>query len=329
MIRTQLTRKAACIAEAAHHGQIDKGCWPYIMHPLAVAERMTDEVSCAVALLHDVVEDTSVTFEDLSRQGFPPEVLEPLRLLTHDRNVPYMTYIETIKSHPVARAVKIADLRHNLDATRVEDAETVDRRKYGTALSLLLDGAGLARSYETDRLVLLSSDVELAVPVVDYLVRNRAFLESFEPLRPEVYFTLEGQRTELAKYAEQAEAGTEYRYWISLKNDPSRIIGMVGASGIVMGAFRSCYLSYKLDKTLLRRNLMTEALGRFVRALFDDAALHRVEANIMPRNLPSLAVARKLGFVEEGLSPKYLKINGTWEDHVHMVLLSDDEEVRR
>ena len=78
MIRTQLTRKAACIAEAAHHGQIDKGCWPYIMHPLAVAERMTDEVSCAVALLHDVVEDTSVTFEDLSRQGFPPEVLEPL-----------------------------------------------------------------------------------------------------------------------------------------------------------------------------------------------------------------------------------------------------------
>lgn len=104
---------------------------------------------------------------------------------------------------------------------------------------------------------------------------------------------------------------------------------MVGASGIVMGAFRSCYLSYKLDKTLLRRNLMSEALGRFVRALFDDAALHHVEANIMPRNLPSLAVARKLGFVEEGLSPKYLKINGTWEDHVHMVLLSDDEEVRR
>ena len=217
------------------------------------------------------------------------------------------TYIETI-SHPVARAVKIADLRHNLDATRVEDAETVDRRKYGTALSLLLDGAGLARSYETDRLVLLSSDVELAVPVVDYLVRNRAFLESFEPLRPEVYFTLEGQRTELAKYAEQAEAGTEYRYWISLKNDPSRIIGMVGASGIVMGAFRSCYLSYKLDKTLLRRNLMSEALGRFVRALFDDAALHRVEANIMPRNLPSLAVARKLGFVE-GLS-QYLRSTG-------------------
>lgn len=181
--------------------------------------------------------------------------------------------------------------------------------------------------YETERLVLRLSSDELADSVTSYLIHNRDFLEPYEPLRPEGFYTSEYQREELKKSTLASVKGTEYRYWISLKPEPDRIIGMAAASGIVLGAFRSCFLSYKLDKDCLRQGLMSEAVDRFVNALFTDLRLHRVEANIMPRNTASLSVVRKLGFIDEGLSRKYLKIDGIWEDHIHMVRLNDLVEV--
>ena len=93
MIYTPLTYLAMRIAYDAHHGVLDKSGAPYVFHPYEVASRMDDEVSTAVALLHDVVEDTDVTFEDLAAQGIPEEAIRPLRLLTHDPEVPYMDYI--------------------------------------------------------------------------------------------------------------------------------------------------------------------------------------------------------------------------------------------
>ncbi len=93
MIYTPLTYLAMRIAYDAHHGTMDRSGAPYIFHPYEVASRMDDELSTAVALLHDAVEDTGVTFEDLSAKGIPDEAIGPLRLLTHDPEVPYMTYI--------------------------------------------------------------------------------------------------------------------------------------------------------------------------------------------------------------------------------------------
>ena len=120
MIYTPMTRKAMKLAYDAHHGQLDKAGVPYVFHPLHLAESMTDETSCTVALLHDVVEDTSLTFEDLQAAGFPETVLAPLRLLTHAKEVPYMDYIHALKDDPVARRVKLADLAHNSDTSRLE-----------------------------------------------------------------------------------------------------------------------------------------------------------------------------------------------------------------
>ena len=85
------------------------------------------------------------------------------------------------------------------------------------------------------------------------------------------------------------------------------------------GAFQSCFLSYKLDMDLCGRGYMTEAVEEAVRIAFTVLGLHRIEANIMPRNTASLGVARKAGFQEEGLAVRYLRINGVWEDHIHMV----------
>ena len=83
---------------------------------------------------------------------------------------------------------------------------------------------------------------------------------------------------------------------------------------------------YKMDKDLLRQGYASEAVLAVVELAFRGLNLHRIEANILPRNAASLALARKCGFREEGLSPKYLRINGVWEDHIHMVRLNEEGE---
>ena len=101
---------------------------------------MRDEVTSVVALLHDVMEDTDYTLEDLERMGFPREALEALALLTHDPWVPYMDYVKQIKKNPVAKAVKLADLRHNSDLNRLDvvDQKAIERaEKYHRAIALL------------------------------------------------------------------------------------------------------------------------------------------------------------------------------------------------
>ena len=144
MIYTQLTNKAMKIAYDAHHGQVDYNGIPYIFHPLHLAEQMQDEVSCCAALLHDVAEDTSVTLEMLAAE-FPQEVIAVLRLLTHEKDVPYFDYVRAIKANPIAVKVKLADLDHNSDQTRCvgsglsEEKLAYWRHKYHTARKILTE----------------------------------------------------------------------------------------------------------------------------------------------------------------------------------------------
>ena len=145
MIYTALTCKAIKIAYDAHQGQLDKNGVPYIFHPYHLAEQMTDEYTTCAALLHDVVEDTDVTFEELEKE-FPAQVITALRLLTHDDSVDYFDYVRNLKSDPIARAVKLADLRHNSDLSRYltedqrNDPKVVQRmEKYAKAIALLTD----------------------------------------------------------------------------------------------------------------------------------------------------------------------------------------------
>lgn len=144
MIYTPMTARAMRIAYAAHHGQVDKSGIPYILHPVHLAEQMEDEVSCCVALLHDTVEDTPITFSDLEKE-FPPEVMNALKLLTHEENVPYYDYVRKIKSNRVAMKVKLADIAHNSDQSRLADSGMSEERKayfrdkYAKAKAILLE----------------------------------------------------------------------------------------------------------------------------------------------------------------------------------------------
>ena len=140
MIYTEMTKKAMMIAFQAHKNQTDKSGMPYIYHPVHLAEQMIDEESTCVALLHDVVEDTDWTFEELAEQGFDGRIIEALKLMTHTEGVPYMEYVGRIKSNPIARTVKLADLRHNSDLTRLNEVneKALERvEKYKNAIALL------------------------------------------------------------------------------------------------------------------------------------------------------------------------------------------------
>lgn len=179
---------------------------------------------------------------------------------------------------------------------------------------------------ETPRLILRLTGPALAEEVTAYQTENRAFLSITDPQRGEDFYTVEFQRNLLVQEEERCRNYRAARYWVSKKEAPDRIIGMVGLNEIVFGAFQSCFLAYNLSGANVRQGYATEAVKELLRVAFEELGLHRVEANIMPRNLPSLGLVEKLGFVREGLSREYLKINGVWEDHVHMVLLNRKEK---
>ncbi|MDM8301664.1 hypothetical protein [Collinsella tanakaei] len=144
MLYTPATKRALRYCLACHEGQLDKTSLPYALHPVHLAEQMDGEDETCVALLHDVMEDCGKTPDDLWGIGMSERVVEALTLLTHDPTLPYLDYVRHLRDNPVARAVKIADLRHNsqlarLDEVRPRDVERL--RKYMEARVVLGDMA--------------------------------------------------------------------------------------------------------------------------------------------------------------------------------------------
>lgn len=143
MIYTDNTKKAMKLCFKAHKDQVDKSGMPYVFHPFHVAEQMTDEVTTIVALLHDVVEDTDYTLEDIAAEGFGEDILKAVALMTHEDDVPYLDYVAKLKDNPIARAVKLADLAHNSDLSRIGEIDEETKRrleKYKKAKDILESG---------------------------------------------------------------------------------------------------------------------------------------------------------------------------------------------
>ena len=133
-----MINKALNIAYKAHHGQKDKGNVPYIFHPYHIAEKFNNETDICVAILHDVLEDTFVSKEELEGY-FPKEVIEPLVLLTRSTHDTYFEYIKNICSNPIARKVKIEDIKHNLVFERIQNKKRNEKleKRYLKALEML------------------------------------------------------------------------------------------------------------------------------------------------------------------------------------------------
>lgn len=140
MIYTALTKKAMEICYRAHAGQLDKGGMPYVFHPIHVAEQMEDEYSTCVALLHDTVEDGGIELSELYEADFPEEVVRTVDILTRREDEPYMEYIQRLKENSLAVKVKVADLNHNSDMSRLNIITKWDmerKEKYEKAIAML------------------------------------------------------------------------------------------------------------------------------------------------------------------------------------------------
>ena len=135
-----LYQKALAIAEDAHKGQVDKAGVAYIQHPLYVASLVEGELAETIALLHDVVEDSAWTLEDLRMEGLPEKVVQAVGILTKNRDESYEEYLMHVKQNPLARQVKLADLQHNSDLSRLTTVTEIDRKrveKYRQAIAFL------------------------------------------------------------------------------------------------------------------------------------------------------------------------------------------------
>ena len=140
MIYTPNINKALNLMYEAHKGHKDKGNIPYVFHPYHIAEQMNTEDEIIVALLHDVIEDTKITLEDIKSYGFNNNILEALKVITHDKNINYIDYINKISKNKLATKIKIRDLKHNIDLSRIPNPTEVDYNRvnqYKKALEIL------------------------------------------------------------------------------------------------------------------------------------------------------------------------------------------------
>lgn len=126
----RILEKAIQIAVNAHMGQKDRAGSPYILHPLRVMHSVGATDAKIVAILHDVVEDTSVTFDELIDAGIPKHLVITLRLLTHTDNLSYEDYIARLGENSLAVKVKLADLKDNMDLSRLKEISDEDMELY-------------------------------------------------------------------------------------------------------------------------------------------------------------------------------------------------------
>lgn len=180
---------------------------------------------------------------------------------------------------------------------------------------------------ETERLILRTLSLEDAEELYRFRTENAEFFKPWSPLYHKDYFTPEYHKNNLVQIESDILKGSLVQFGVYTKTAPEKMIGSVVFSNIIMGPFKSCFLGYRIDKDEINKGYAAEAITAGCNYMFTQRKLHRIEANIIPRNTASIRAIEKAGFVHEGISKKYLNINGVWEDHLHYVLLNDDLEV--
>lgn len=163
-----------------------------------------------------------------------------------------------------------------------------------------------------------------APALADLIRANWEFLAPWEPVRDEDYFTADGQRALVAAAIARYEHGTQLPHVIL--NEAGSVVGRVTLNEIVRGPLQSCNLGYWLSAAENGRGLATAAVRDIIRVAFDELRLHRIQAGTLRHNVRSQRVLERTGFVRFGVAPAYLKIAGSWQDHVLFQLLNTSVE---
>lgn len=179
-------------------------------------------------------------------------------------------------------------------------------------------------SYTTDRLSLKILDDAFAQPVLAFFEDNREFFTPYEPDQPEQFYTLDYQEKLLQAEYKLALNGSSVRFWIFIKNHPEQIIGTMCFSHIQPMPFCCCELGYKLDARYLHQGFATEAIKKGLELMFQEFSLHRIQARVLPTNLPSIRLLERLNFQAEGVCRECVFLNKQWKDHFSYSLMSTE-----
>ncbi len=163
---------------------------------------------------------------------------------------------------------------------------------------------------------------------LDFFVRNRAALEPFMPTIPAADYTLARQRQILIKGYQDMQEDRRYLFGIfsAQVGQGGMLLGYVNLNNVIRGAFHSCDIGYGVDRNRTGQGIMTASVREVCDLAFSVLHLHRIQAAIMPSNKASLRVVEKAGFERIGLSRRYLKIHGFYQDHVLLAKVTADTE---
>lgn len=181
----------------------------------------------------------------------------------------------------------------------------------------------LRQQLSTEKLDLVVATLGLAAPLATFFSENREHLEPWSPPMSSALFNPNEQGARLKMQREAFDQDRAWQWYLTLKQQPNKIVGSVQVSQIHRGAFQSAMLGYSLAKACEGKGLMSEAVTAVIEEVFSvRGKLHRIQANAMTTNERSLALLDRLGFVREGLAPRYLYINGAWRDHYTYSLIN-------
>lgn len=172
------------------------------------------------------------------------------------------------------------------------------------------------KTYSTERLFLKVLGKEAAPMVLSFYAENKEHFEVWEPKRCKNFYTLAYHKASLAAELNLMAEGKRIRYWLFLKDNPNEIVGSISFQNFLGDPYRSCTIGYKIGSRFLRNGYAYEAVKKGLQIVFDEYNIHRVEAFIMPSNIPSQKLVEKLYFNYEGISYSYAYINDKWQDHI-------------
>ncbi|WP_322904083.1 GNAT family protein [Paenibacillus campi] len=165
--------------------------------------------------------------------------------------------------------------------------------------------------------------VEHAEALLQLRLDNREYMQVYEPVRPQYYWTLDTQRELLEQGEQSLRAGSGYVFGM-FRFDNGQLVGRIELSGVARGPFQNAGVGYFVDRQHHGHGYATTALRWVTEYAFRKAGLHRIQAGVLPWNEPSKRVLEKVGFRNEGLAKRYLCINGSWEDHLLYAITAEE-----
>ncbi|MCI9176087.1 MAG: GNAT family N-acetyltransferase [Lachnospiraceae bacterium] len=183
-------------------------------------------------------------------------------------------------------------------------------------------------TYQTERLELKILDDTASDKVLQFYLDNREMIEKYETDRPSQFYTEKFQKMLLQGEYNLAVKQKSLRFWVLEQGRPEQVVGTVSFHNIKHGFYQCCELGYKFDQRFWGRGYALESISRGIQVVFEELKMHRIEACVLPGNMPSRKLLLKLGFEFEGIKKQSVMLHGKWMDHELYALLSEEPAIR-